>query len=168
MDLSYYANLAEILGTVAIVISLIYVAVQIRQNTRATRLSTAQNVSHDLRESIAIIASSTEMADIHVKAMQDIATLTPAEKHRFYIWLNNSYRMYENAYYQNKQGALDAYVWEGVVANLSIAFETPGYQAFWRDRKQIFSQEFQHFCENSLPTPLKEAVAAYQSDEGNA
>jgi len=34
MDISYYANLAEIIGTSAVVVSLIYVAVQIRQNNR--------------------------------------------------------------------------------------------------------------------------------------
>ena len=98
MDLSYYANLAEIVGTAAIVVSLIYVAVQIRQSTRATKLTTAQNVTHDLRESLGIIAGSTEMASIHLRAMQDIESLSPEEKHRFYIWLNNNYRMYENAY----------------------------------------------------------------------
>ena len=161
MDLSYYANLAEILGTGAIVVSLIYVAVQIRQNTRATKLTTAQNVSRDLRESLAIIANSTEMASIHLRAIRDIESLSPDEKHRFYIWLNNNYRMYENAYYQNKHGALDAYVWEAVIANLSIAKGTSGYEAFWRERKHIFDREFQGFLEN-LPLPVVQGLEPYE------
>jgi len=163
MDISYYANLAEILGTAAIVVSLIYVAVQIRQNTRATKLTTAQNVFHDLREATAIVATDQEMASIYVKAMKDVASLSPAEKHRVYMFLNITYRVYENAFYQNKQGALDAYVWEGVVANLSIAHETPGHRAFWRDRKKIFSTEFQDFCENEIPELKIDAVGPYHS-----
>jgi plasmid maintenance system killer protein len=164
MDLTYYANLAEILGTAAIVVSLIYVAVQIRQNTRATKLTTAQNVSHDLRESIALIASSTEMAGIHIRGMQDIESLTPAEKHRFYIWLNHNFRMYEHAYYQNQEGALDAYIWEGVVANLTLAKGTSGYDTFWRDRSKIFSQEFRDFYESDVVEPIVKAHEPYQED----
>jgi len=163
MELSYYANLAEILGTAAIVVSLIYVAVQIRQSTRATKLTTAQNVTHDLRESLGIIAGSTEMASIHLRAMQDIESLSPEEKHRFYIWLNNNYRMYENAYYQNKHGALDAYIWKGVVANLTIAKGTSGYEAFWRDRGNIFGKEFQEYYENEVPQSEVKAHEPYQS-----
>ncbi len=165
MDLSYYANLAEILGTAAIVVSLIYVAVQIRQNTRATRLTTDQNVFHDLREATAIVAMDTEMATIQIKAMTDIANLSPAEKHRYYTYLNITYRVYENAYYQNQEGTLDSYVWEGIIANLMIGKDTSGYRAFWHDRKQSFSREFQDFHESRLPASTIDPVAAYQSTE---
>ena len=81
MDLTYYANLAEILGTSAIIVSLIYVAVQLRQHTRVTRLSTAQNVSRDIRDSLAVLANDMSMASIHLRAMTDVASLAPEEKH---------------------------------------------------------------------------------------
>ncbi len=165
MDISYLANLAEIFGTAAIVVSLIYVAVQIRQNTRATRLSTAQNVFHDLRESTAMIANDAEMAQLHLKGMVDDESLSPVERYRFYTYLNNAFRVYENAFYQNQEGALDAYVWEGVVANMLLGKDTSGYQAFWRDRKQIFSEKFQNFIDKELPAPEVDTLDAYRAAE---
>jgi hypothetical protein len=165
MDLSYVANLAEIFGTVAIVVSLIYVAVQIRQNTRATRLSTAQNVFHDLRESTATIANDMELAEIHLKGMASAESLTPIERYRFYTYSNYAFRGYENAYYQNQEGALDAHVWEGVVANMLLGKDTSGYQAFWRDRKQIFSEKFQAFYDNELPAPEFDTLDIYRATE---
>ena len=167
MDLSYYANLAEIIGTTAIVVSLIYVAVQIRQNTRATRLSAAQNISHELREVTASLANETETAELHLKGIANIDSLAPAEKHRFYILLSALYRVYENAYYQNREGALDPYVWEGVIGQLLITrhSSSSGYQTFWRDRKQIFSKKFQDFLENELPVTEIDPLTAYKAPE---
>jgi hypothetical protein len=44
MTLNDLANLGQIIGALAVVISLIYVAFQIRQNTNAIRSATAQTV----------------------------------------------------------------------------------------------------------------------------
>jgi hypothetical protein len=73
--------------------------------------------------------------------------------------------MYEHAYYQNKEGALDAFIWEGVVANLQIAKGTSGYEAFWRDRGWIFSQEFQDFFNNAISEPDKKGHEPYKAIE---
>ena len=43
MSLNDLANLGQIIGAIAVVISLIYVALQIRQNTNAVRAATAQS-----------------------------------------------------------------------------------------------------------------------------
>ena len=162
MDLTYYANLAEILGTAAIIVSLIYVAIQIRQHTRVTKLSTAQNVSSDMRESLSVLANDGTMASIHLRAMKDVASLAPEEKHRFYIYVNNIYKVYENAYYQNLQGAMDPYMWHAVVGNLLIGKDSSGYKSFWRDRKQIFSKAFQDFYDNELTEPEIRTMDAYE------
>ena len=145
MDLSRLADLAEIFGTAAIVVSLVYVAIQIRQNTKGMRLTAAQNVSRDLQNSLSLIASDTEFAEVHIKGMRDIESLSAGERHRFYVYVWHFLRSMENAYYQNKSGALEPYVWEGMVKAMSLATATNGYTAFWNDRKQFFSEEFQSY-----------------------
>ena len=167
MDLTYYANLAEILGTSAIIVSLIYVTVQLRQHTRVTKLSTAQNVSRDLRDSLAVLANDMNMASIHLKAVTDVASLAPVEKHRFYIYVANLFKVYENAYYQNLQGALDSYVWDGIIGTILIAKETSGYELFWAERKHIFSKAFQDFYSYELPEPEIRLLDAYPSAEND-
>ena len=168
MELADYANLAEIIGTAAIVISLIYVAIQIRQNTRATRLSTAQNISHEVREVTGLMASDMQMAEVHLKGITEIGLLSPPEKHRFYLFLSALYRVYENAYYQNQEGALDPHVWQSVVRQLLITRQSSGYQAYWIDRKDLFSEPFQNFVENELPEPKLDPLVAYRAAEAHA
>ena len=160
--------IAAIVGAFAVVVTLIYVAIQIRQHTRATKLSTAQNVSRDLRDALAVIANDIAMAEIHLKALNAVDTLSPAERHRFYIYMNNLYKSYENAYYQNLSGALEAHVWEGVIGNLVLAKDSSGYASFWRDRKQIFSKAFRDFCENELGAGACDLLDAYQGAESES
>lgn len=168
MDLANVANLAEIVGTAMVVISLIYVGVQIRKNTQATKLTTAQNVSQDLRSALSFIVSESEFATIHLRGIRNVEELTPDEKHRFYAFVNLFLRTVENAYYQNKTGVLDPYVWEAVTANVGLMAKTSGYRAFWGDRQQYFSKEFQEFYAG-MPTPDPSlAVEPYRDDAEGA
>lgn len=148
LEQAYY--IGELIATFAVIISLIYVAAQIRQNTYTIKLSSAQNLSHELREALALLVSDVELTDIHFRAMNDINSLAPRDKFRFYMFLNNVFRVYENAHYQNTQGAVDQPIWNGMLRNMNATKKTSGYQAFWQDRKYIFSKEFQDFYENEL------------------
>lgn len=144
----YY--ISQIVATVAVITSLIYVAIQIRQNTSVIKLNSAQNLSHELRESLALLVSDAELSDIHLRAMRDIESLAPRDKFRFYIFLNNVFRVYESAHYQNIQGTVDLSVWSGIVGNMNATKLMSGYEAFWRERKNIFNKKFRDFYETEV------------------
>jgi hypothetical protein len=148
MNLEEFNYIAEIVASIAVIASLVYVAIQIRQNTSTNKLMSAQNLSHELRETLSLVAASTELTDIHLRAMQDIESLSTTEKHRFYMLLNNVYRVYESTYYQSTQGVVDDAVLNGVLGNMHIGKNTSGYQSFWQDRKSIFSKEFQDYYDS--------------------
>ena len=52
MTLDDLANLGEIVGAIAVLVTLIYLAIQLRQNTSAIKAQTYQEVYRDLRESL--------------------------------------------------------------------------------------------------------------------
>ena len=57
MSLNDLANLGQVIGAIAVVISLIYVALQIRQNTNAVRSATAQTVHEHFANRYQLIAA---------------------------------------------------------------------------------------------------------------
>ncbi len=74
MDLETLANLGEFLGGTAVVVSLIYLAVQIRQgnrqvehNTRSLEVSTYQAITSDLNEFRALLITNTELGHIYLR-----------------------------------------------------------------------------------------------------
>jgi len=60
--LSELASLAEVVGAVAVVISLFHVAAQIRQNTRAVRSATAQSVHEHYASWYHLLAGDGELS----------------------------------------------------------------------------------------------------------
>ena len=148
ITLEQFNYIAEIVASAAVIASLIYVAIQIRQNTSTNKLMSAQNLSYELRNVNAALAEDSDIADISLRAMKDIESLSPTEKHRFYINVNCIFRVYESALYQHSQGTVDEPVFNALLGNMHLTKNTSGYQAFWRDRKSIFSKEFQDYYDS--------------------
>src|SRR6266480_1926509 len=83
MTLSDLANLGQIIGAVAVVISLIYVALQIRQNTNAVRSATAQSVHEHFASWYHLIAADAELCRIAANGLRDYQSLSENERTRF-------------------------------------------------------------------------------------
>ena len=71
MTIENISNIAQALAAVATVVSLLFVGVQIRQNTRATRAAAHHNVSNSLNELNLLFAENSDMTKIFVAGMQD-------------------------------------------------------------------------------------------------
>lgn len=145
--------ISELIGAVAVVVTLIYLAVQIRQNTRAIRLDTGHAITEEFRGMFALMAEHKELADLVHKAAADPSAITGVDKVRYYGLNGNFIRALENAYIQWSEGALDMRHWEGMKRMLSDYARLPGFQEFWRDRKHWFSDDFQQFMDTDIFAP---------------
>ncbi len=82
MDLTQLANLGEFIGGVAVLVTLIYLAIQVRQSNQNDRLSA-------LKETIALysshgaIVASDEHVGAFVKGLRDYGSLGPEERVKF-------------------------------------------------------------------------------------
>ena len=106
MTLSDLANLGQIIGAVAVVISLIYVALQIRQNTAAIRSATAQSVHEQFAGWYNSFACDASLSQIAINGLKDYGSLTENEKARF-VALFMAFLSYgQNAFFKWRQGCL--------------------------------------------------------------
>jgi len=71
MSLNDLANMGQVIGAIAVVISLIYVALQIRQNTNAVRSATAQSVHEHFASWYHLIAADAELSRIVADGLRD-------------------------------------------------------------------------------------------------
>jgi hypothetical protein len=140
----------ELIGGIAVIFTLIYLALQIRQNTIAVRLSTLHDVKDTIRETNLIVAEKSDLAEIVLEGLQDLNKLSGVPRARFYTWAHNLFLGYENLYLQYLGGALDPGHWSGMAQHMADVSSIPGMQAYWADRKQWFAQEFQNYWENEV------------------
>ena len=68
MTIQDWGAIGELAGGVAVIVTLIYLALQIRQNTRAIRLGTGYAVTEEFRDMFALIAGQSSLAELTLSA----------------------------------------------------------------------------------------------------
>ena len=156
MTLMEWGALGELIGGVAIVVSFIYVGVQIKQNTNALKLSTAHDATADLADINLLPAQNTEFADVFFRGLQDINSVKGSERLILYGYFHKFFRTYENAHYQFTRGALEPAPFKGITTQNIFLASMPGAQAYWQERKSWYSEEFQAYVDRELTSPDRE------------
>jgi hypothetical protein len=128
MALDQYANIAEIVGVVIVIVTLVFLTLQIRQNTRAIRSTTIQAVS---QSEMSIAKILIENSDTWNKVLT-AEPLAVGEETRKAIGLFNVFMIDTgHRYQQYNTGYLDAQAWEGRLATLPEVTNLPVYQ-LWK------------------------------------
>jgi hypothetical protein len=137
--------IGQLVGALAVVISLIYLASEVRRNTRASQLAATRSTSDAFNRWSQQIAEHPHLTDVYYRGIRDIESLEEADLVRFGFLTNQLFRNVEEMYYLQLEGHLDPRVWRGWEAGIREFSGYPGVQAFWRSRSHWFSEEFAKF-----------------------
>lgn len=112
LTLSDLAHLAEVLAAVAVVLSLVYVGVQVRQNTQAIEIAAAQQSLDAYRQVQVAVMEEPKMAAAVEKAYSN-QQLSPVEALQVDTYVHFNFSNWELAYLNHKKELLDDEIWEG-------------------------------------------------------
>ena len=112
MTISELGSLGELVAAVATVATLVYLATQIRQNTRALRSSTIESLVDQMTASVQVMVTSDGLADLFLRAEADYESLTPAEQSRHTYTLLMIVRRFESVFFQRVLEHLGQEGWE--------------------------------------------------------
>ena len=113
MVLDQLGSIGSIISGIAVVISLIYLAIQIRRNTEAERTSTYQSIVSDFGAMNNNLAGNPELSHMFVEALENYHEFNDEDKARISQMFFQIFRMFENMFYQQKKGYLDQDLWVG-------------------------------------------------------
>jgi hypothetical protein len=156
MTIIEFGAIGEFIGAIAVVVTLIYLAVQMRQNTNALKLNSARSVTEELQDMLALVASNQELSEILVAAAGG-SELQGAQRVRYYTYTHNLVRVYENAFLQLQSGVIDQAHWEGMTRMMIDFTSGAGFQSYWLNRKHWVSDEFQEYMDTNVISVLPKA-----------
>jgi hypothetical protein len=134
--------IAELLGAVGVIASLIYLARQMGQNARATRAASYQQFEISLSERITSQVNVPGLARIVLLGMSDLEQLNEEETRQFSAWHYANMRGYDNAYYQYRLGMFDEDRWRMCMTELKYYSQQPGSVSLWDGIRETLSSEF--------------------------
>ncbi|PHS22625.1 MAG: hypothetical protein COA85_11125 [Robiginitomaculum sp.] len=147
--------IASIFAAFSVVVSLIFVGLQVRQSTAATKAAAAQAVHSNFAGWYLSLQSDLVLSEIGIKGTNNYASLTVIERAQF-ISLFMAFTSYmQDAYYKWRDESLSPELWRGWEYVSMNFFNSNGGRAFWDDRSYMFGQSFQSFINDDL---LKRAV----------
>ena len=136
------ANIGEIIAAILVVVSLGYVAMQIRQNTQALKVTATQSYV-EMYNTITSELVKPEIADIWSRGFRDFSTLSGTEAVQFSAIAGQLMRVFESAHAQWRRGAIETLLWQASERTLSDSMTMAGFRQWWDYRKHWYSKDFQ-------------------------
>jgi hypothetical protein len=142
MNWNAIAAIADALAAVAVVASLLYLAVQVRQNTRQNRLGAQQVLVNELGNALQAQAQNRQLAGLVLKGLQDVESLDAVDKIQFLSHISHILRLYEAVFFHRLEGTLDERIWKGFEGAIADVLSYPGMQEVLRMRRNHLSDVF--------------------------
>ena len=158
MDWSAVSAIAGVFAAIFVALSVVYLAIQVKGGTKATRSQTYYLTTAALAEIAALIGSNAQVSRVVRIGYETPDALNEDEFIQFGYIMISFLRRYENVFFQYESGFIDDDFWDGHRENLLWVFRRPGMQRIWHNRKHSFSRSFREYLESSgqieLATPL--------------
>jgi len=132
---------AEILGTLGVIVTVVYLAVQIRQNSQLVASSLADSIRNGLNESTRIIAGDREAARIFRTGIHDRAALSETDGFQFDALMTLTFYGQQQAFVNNQIDSSAAIKW---------LLSLPGPRLWWSDYSHLLSDGFRNYVNQLL------------------
>jgi len=96
----------DLAGAIAVLLGLIFVGLELRQNQQMMRAQIRNDLSVGLNDVILITAANEQLADVR-RRFGDGEQLTRTEVNQLWSWENAIFRYWENVHYQYRNGLYD-------------------------------------------------------------
>ncbi len=147
--LQNYALLAEIIGAIAVVVSLVYVGLGVRQNTAAVQVANHQVlVAMDMDKNSWL--RDADFAATFVLAQNHLEQLSPVQLIQISTFVADTFNAWEFAYITFRNGAIEENIWNGWDAFYRSELEREPFRWFWRQNRSGFSPEYRAYVDAIL------------------
>lgn len=137
----------ELVGAFAVVITLIYLAISIRQNSKAISVAALRDVTAQWNQWSDMLASSSDLADVIARGNDDYGCLSPGEAMRYGAYIQSffdnveSYRTLVTEYKLEK----DLDVLQAIVRR---RIAVSGFATWWEQNTEDYSESFVSWVED--------------------
>lgn len=154
MSLEQASYLSQIIGSIAVLASLVFVGLQIRQNTKSQKNVAVDSLSVAIAAINVPAMESAALGEALSKATNDWGSASREQRIVAHYFLFSYFKLAENAWYQRQANVLDEMQWSGWATGARMFFHSPGVQdAWWPRRRYTYSPEFQAYLAGTAPPP---------------
>jgi hypothetical protein len=142
MNWEMLAAIGQMAAVVIGIPSLIYLATQIREQTKERRNAAIRSLVASWDELMKSLNDSAEFAAIYLRGLQSFDALDSVSKVRFSVYLGRSLRNLEGMYFHRKDGILGDSLWAEMERILCDVLANLGTREWWATRRHWYTDDF--------------------------
>ena len=139
--------IGEVIGAFAVVITLLYLSVQIRQNTKMMKATSKQQISDATQQ---ITGKMLDEPEVATKLLFSGEELVGLEHTKAWLLLRAVIRGYENQIFQYQVGMLDEAEWLDLERVIEQSARMPGFAALWPELSDSASASLREIIDKAL------------------
>ncbi len=142
MNWEMIAAVGQLAAVLVGIPSLIYLAVQIREQTKERRQSAVNALTVQWGDLTCALHESAEFSAIYLQGLQSFDELDPVSKVRFSAFCNRFFKNSQAMYFAHQDGILTDQLWFEIERTMTDLLSYPGLQQWWKTRRHWQTQEF--------------------------
>ena len=155
MSLADVASIGSLVSGLAVLASLLFLNLQVRQAKLNQQASIWQARLHRQSEIQLGVATGPSLASALSKAISGGEEMSPAEFTQFIAYSRAIFLSAEDAYYQHAGGLLKQTAFNNLIKGTKYALSLPAMRAAWQESRQLHGDEFLEFMDTlARATPV--------------
>ncbi len=142
--------IGEIVGAAGVIVTLGYLAIQIRRNTRTVQSAAREEILRDMHGFISLVASDSDTADFYERGLADSCDFSRAERLRFSLLLTRFFYSFGRMYDLRRDRSLDLESWEAHREILRWMIKQPGVKRWWSNARSQIPASFAEFVDGEM------------------
>lgn len=132
----------ETVGALAVLITLVYLAMQIRQNTKSVQAAAVDSANSQVSKIREVIFADANVANMYRRGNEDPASLSQDDTIRYRLLIHNIMLALSNSITQASVSGLSEGTTQVELPILSRVVGTAGGRWFWETYRQEFEESF--------------------------
>ena len=142
MNWEMLAAIGQIAAVCVGIPSIIYFALELREQTRERRQAAVNALTVQWGELTKALHENAEFASLYLRGVQSFHNLDAVSKLRFSAFLNRFFKNFEGMYYSRREGILSSELWEEIDRTMSDFLAYQGIQEWWPTRRHWHTEAF--------------------------
>ena len=140
----------EIIGVAAVLVGLVFVGLELRQNSDLLRITATQTLAAEYSDALEVMAYEGEAACVYALGVNGLHNLNDVQRLRFFVQMFLIFRSAEQLHYYSIEGMVEDRVWRGFERQVTEVANLPGVREWWTVRSFWFSDVFQEYIDGVI------------------
>ena len=135
-------NVSEIIGTIAVVASVGYLAIQIQRGTAESKLAATRDLFQQVHEAMAACTLDDRITEIYLLGVRDPGKLNYQDRFRFSALCYRMFAVIEQQFFHLRENSIHSSYFVSQSNGFDSLLQLPGVRKWWVSSESLFHSEF--------------------------